>query len=204
MLRRGRPLLRTAAVVGTASAVAGGVHHRQQQRWDAKEQQEYDGPAVPGPAAAAAVRPAAGPGRTRHHRGADEAGAAARAGHPHRRGVRGQEGSDPRDLRRRSPLVGRGGGTTAPPHDLRGPLGKGGEPHRPAVALDVVVPGRVDEGDEHQDRPEQREVGEEREGDAERRRSSVTGWRSGSAATWRPRSGGRRRPAHRRRRRARG
>jgi hypothetical protein len=29
-------------VAGTASAVAGGVHHRQQQRWDAKEQAQYE------------------------------------------------------------------------------------------------------------------------------------------------------------------
>jgi hypothetical protein len=43
MLRRGRPLLRTAAVVGTASAVAGGVQHHQQQKYaaqDAEAQQE--------------------------------------------------------------------------------------------------------------------------------------------------------------------
>jgi uncharacterized membrane protein YebE (DUF533 family) len=33
MLRRGRPLLRTAAVVGTATAVSGGVAHRQQRRY---------------------------------------------------------------------------------------------------------------------------------------------------------------------------
>jgi hypothetical protein len=33
MLRRGRPLLRTAAVVGTATAVSGGVAHHQQQKY---------------------------------------------------------------------------------------------------------------------------------------------------------------------------
>jgi hypothetical protein len=44
--RRGPGLVgtmaRTAVVAGTASAVAGGVHHRQQNRWDAKEQQSYE------------------------------------------------------------------------------------------------------------------------------------------------------------------
>jgi hypothetical protein len=33
MLRRGRPLLRTAAVVGTATAVSGGVAHHQQKKY---------------------------------------------------------------------------------------------------------------------------------------------------------------------------
>jgi hypothetical protein len=37
-----RTVARTAVVAGTASAVAGGVHHRQQQRWDAKEQAQYE------------------------------------------------------------------------------------------------------------------------------------------------------------------
>jgi hypothetical protein len=37
MLRRGRPLLRTAAVVGTATAVSGGVQRRQQQRYAARD-----------------------------------------------------------------------------------------------------------------------------------------------------------------------
>ena len=43
MLRRGRPLLRTAAVVGTAAAVSGGVAHHQQQKYaaqDAEAEQE--------------------------------------------------------------------------------------------------------------------------------------------------------------------
>jgi outer membrane murein-binding lipoprotein Lpp len=43
MLRRGRPLLRTAAVVGTATAVAGGVARHQQQKYagqDAQAQQQ--------------------------------------------------------------------------------------------------------------------------------------------------------------------
>ena len=41
--RRGRPILRTAAVVGTASVVAGSVQHHQQQKYaaqDAEAQQE--------------------------------------------------------------------------------------------------------------------------------------------------------------------
>ena len=33
MLRRGRPILRTAAVVGTATAVSGGVAHHQQKKY---------------------------------------------------------------------------------------------------------------------------------------------------------------------------
>ena len=47
MLRRGRPLLRTAAVVGTATAVAGGVRHHQDQRYaaqDAAAAQQYAPP----------------------------------------------------------------------------------------------------------------------------------------------------------------
>jgi hypothetical protein len=32
---------RTAVVAGTASAVAGRVHHRQNQRWAQQEEQEY-------------------------------------------------------------------------------------------------------------------------------------------------------------------
>jgi hypothetical protein len=42
MLRLGRPILRTAAIAGTASAVGGAVHHRQQQRWAAQDQQQYE------------------------------------------------------------------------------------------------------------------------------------------------------------------
>jgi hypothetical protein len=33
---------RTAVVAGTASAVAGRVHHHQNEKWDAQEQAEYD------------------------------------------------------------------------------------------------------------------------------------------------------------------
>jgi len=47
MRRRGRPGLiggvaRTAVVAGTASAVAGRVHHRQEQKWSQQEQDQYD------------------------------------------------------------------------------------------------------------------------------------------------------------------
>lgn len=57
MLRRGRPLLRTAAVVGTASVVAGSVQHHQQQKYAAQDaeaqQQAYAAAAPPPPPAAA-------------------------------------------------------------------------------------------------------------------------------------------------------
>lgn len=39
MLRRGRPILRTAAIVGTASAVSGGVARHQQQKYAAQDAQ---------------------------------------------------------------------------------------------------------------------------------------------------------------------
>lgn len=58
MLRRGRPLLRTAAVVGTATAVSGGIAHHQQQKYaaqDAQGQEQYAEPAAPPPAAAPAA-----------------------------------------------------------------------------------------------------------------------------------------------------
>ncbi len=48
MFRRGRPILRTAAIVGTASAVGGAVSHHQQQKYaaqDAEAQQQYAQPA---------------------------------------------------------------------------------------------------------------------------------------------------------------
>jgi len=43
--RRGgiaRGVARTAVVAGTASAVAGRVHHHQNEKWDAQEQAQYD------------------------------------------------------------------------------------------------------------------------------------------------------------------
>jgi len=53
MMRRGRPLLRTAAVVGTASVVAGSVSHHQQQKYAAQDAaaQQQDAAAAPPPAA---------------------------------------------------------------------------------------------------------------------------------------------------------
>ncbi|HSP38463.1 MAG TPA: SHOCT domain-containing protein [Frankiaceae bacterium] len=45
-----RGVVRTAAVAGTASAVAGRVQHRQQGRWAAQEQQQAYAP-PPAPAA---------------------------------------------------------------------------------------------------------------------------------------------------------
>ena len=47
MLRRGRPLLRTAAVVGTATAVSGRVQHRQQERYSQQEAEQYAEQAPP-------------------------------------------------------------------------------------------------------------------------------------------------------------
>ncbi len=57
MFRRGRPILRTAAIVGTASAVGGAVSHHQQQRYaeqDAAAQQQAAPQYVEAPAPAAA------------------------------------------------------------------------------------------------------------------------------------------------------
>ena len=51
MLRRGRPIMRTAMVVGTATAVYGSVAHRQQKKYAAQEAQAA--PAAAAPVAAA-------------------------------------------------------------------------------------------------------------------------------------------------------
>jgi hypothetical protein len=54
MFRRGRPILRTAAIVGTASAVGGAVSHHQQQKYaaqDAEAQQQQYAAQAPAPAA---------------------------------------------------------------------------------------------------------------------------------------------------------
>ena len=56
MLRRGRPILRTAAIVGTASVVSGSVAHHQQEKYarqdeEAYQQQQQQAPA-PAPAPA--------------------------------------------------------------------------------------------------------------------------------------------------------
>jgi hypothetical protein len=56
MFRRGRPILRTAAIVGTASAVGGAVSHHQQQKYaqqDAEAAQQQYAQQAPQPAAAA-------------------------------------------------------------------------------------------------------------------------------------------------------
>jgi hypothetical protein len=37
-----RGVARTAVIAGTASAVGGRVHHRQEQRWAQQEQQQYE------------------------------------------------------------------------------------------------------------------------------------------------------------------
>jgi len=47
MLRRGRPLLRTAAVVGTATVVSGSVAHHQQQKYAAQDSQAQPAAAPP-------------------------------------------------------------------------------------------------------------------------------------------------------------
>ena len=106
-----RGVARTAVVAGTASAVAGRVNHHQQEKWAGQEPAAVRRAAVraapppqyvaPAPvyAAPAAPAPAAAPE-------VDRIGAAqgarrpARAGHPHRRGVRRREGEDPQLLGR--------------------------------------------------------------------------------------------------------
>ena len=55
MFRRGRPILRTAAIMGTATAVSGAVSHRQQQRYaaqDAAAEQQAAPQYAPAPAPA--------------------------------------------------------------------------------------------------------------------------------------------------------
>ena len=57
LMRRGRPILRTAAIVGTASAVSGSVQHHQQEKYAAQDQAQYEqqaAAAAPPPAPAAA------------------------------------------------------------------------------------------------------------------------------------------------------
>jgi Short C-terminal domain len=57
LMRRGRPILRTAAIVGTASVVSGSVQHHQQQKYAAQDQAQYEqqaAAAAPPPAPAAA------------------------------------------------------------------------------------------------------------------------------------------------------
>jgi hypothetical protein len=55
-----RGVARTAVIAGTASAVGGRVHHRQEQKWAQQEEQQYaqqqapQAPPPPSPAAAPA------------------------------------------------------------------------------------------------------------------------------------------------------
>ena len=92
-----RMAARTAVVAGTATAVSGRVQRRQAEKYDQQDQQAYDQQQR---AAAAARRRRAG---GRHDRAAPEPGAAPQAGRAHRRGVRGRQGQDPRDLTDRTP-----------------------------------------------------------------------------------------------------
>jgi hypothetical protein len=54
LMRRGPGLLRGAARVGVAAGVAGRVQHRQQQKWAAQDQEQYEeqAPAEQAPAPA--------------------------------------------------------------------------------------------------------------------------------------------------------
>lgn len=47
LMRRGPGLLGTAARAGVAMGVAGRVQHRQQQRWAAQDQEQYEEQAPP-------------------------------------------------------------------------------------------------------------------------------------------------------------
>jgi hypothetical protein len=51
LVRQGPGLLRGAARVGVAAGVAGRVQHRQQQRWAAEDQAQYEQQAPPAPSA---------------------------------------------------------------------------------------------------------------------------------------------------------
>jgi len=51
LVRQGPGLLRGAARVGVAAGVAGRVQHRQQQRWAAEDQAQYEQQAAPTPPA---------------------------------------------------------------------------------------------------------------------------------------------------------
>jgi membrane protease subunit (stomatin/prohibitin family) len=59
MMRRGPGLVGTAARAGVAVGVAGRVRHRQEQKWAAQDQEQYDqeAPQAPPPAAAPAAAP---------------------------------------------------------------------------------------------------------------------------------------------------
>ena len=91
-----RMAARTAVVAGTATAVSGRVAHRQAEKYDAQDQAAYDQQQAADAQQHAPPPPAAGRGR--RDRGAPGPGAAAHPGRPHRRGVRGRQGQDPRYL----------------------------------------------------------------------------------------------------------
>ena len=56
-----RGVARTAVIAGTASAVGGRVHHRQEQKWAQQEEQQYAQQAqAAAPAPAAPAAPAGG------------------------------------------------------------------------------------------------------------------------------------------------
>ena len=83
-----RMAARTAVVAGTATAVSGRVQRRQAARWDEQDAQQY----------AQEPQQAPPPAGGRRDRAAPEPGAASHAGRAHRRGVRGRQGQDPRNL----------------------------------------------------------------------------------------------------------
>ena len=61
LVRRGPGLVGTAARSAVFAGVAGGVQHRQQQRWARQEQEQYEQQAAAAPPPAAAPAPAAEP-----------------------------------------------------------------------------------------------------------------------------------------------
>ena len=61
LMRRGPGLVGTAARSAVFAGVAGGVQHRQQQRWARQEQEQYEQQAAEAPPPAAAPAPAAEP-----------------------------------------------------------------------------------------------------------------------------------------------
>ena len=94
-----RMAARTAVVAGTATAVSGRVQRRQAAKYDQQDAQQY-------------AQQQAARRRRRRRRAEDDAsratpepGAAAHPGRAHRRGVRGRQGQDPRDLTGRTAVL---------------------------------------------------------------------------------------------------
>ena len=85
-----RMAARTAVVAGTATAVSGRVQRRQAAKWDEQDAQQYE------QQRRRRQRRAGAGGR--HDRTAPEPRAASHPGRAHRRGVRGRQGQDPRNL----------------------------------------------------------------------------------------------------------